>query len=64
LTSLVYDSGQLLFQTMQSLNRIFDRVNAFLEDDLLSRMFESLLGEPAPMRQRPMTSPAVDSATT
>jgi hypothetical protein len=49
---------------MQSLNRILDCVDAFLEDDLLSRMFESLLGEPAPMRQRPMTSPAVDPATT
>jgi hypothetical protein len=33
-----------------------------LKDDLLRRMFEALLGKPAPMRQRPMTAVAVNPA--
>ena len=34
--------------------------NSFLEDDLLRGMIELLPGEPAPMRQRPMASSAVN----
>ena len=34
----------------------------FLKDDLLRGMLELLAGEPAPMRQRPMTASAVDAA--
>jgi hypothetical protein len=49
---------------MQSLYCILDRVDAFLEDDLLRRMLERLPGEPTPMRQRPMTASAVDPAAT
>jgi hypothetical protein len=49
---------------MQSLRSILDRVDAFLEDDLLCRMFEWLPGKPTPMRQRPMTAAAVDSPPT
>ena len=44
------------------LNRIFDRVDPFLKDDLLRGMFELLAGKPAPMRQRPMAASAVNPA--
>jgi hypothetical protein len=33
-----------------------------LKDDLLRRMLKALLGQPAPMRQRPMTAAAINSA--
>src|ERR1700731_1942490 len=36
------------------LSGIRDRVDVLLKDDLLGSMLESLLGKPAPMRQRPM----------
>src|ERR1700731_323822 len=36
------------------LSGIRDRVDGLLKDDLLGSMLESLLGKPAPMRQRPM----------
>ena len=48
---------------MQSLRSVLDRVDAFLEDDLLRRMLERLLGEPTPMCQRPMTASAIDPPT-
>ena len=54
-----YDECQLLFQAMQPLRSVLDRVNAFLEHDLLRCMLERLPGEPTPMRQRPMTAAAV-----
>ena len=57
-------TGQLLFQAMQSLRSVLDRVDAFLEHDLLRCMLERLLGQPTPMRQRPMTTAAVDPPTT
>src|ERR1700760_2133428 len=59
-----HDDSQLLFQAMQSLRSVLDRVDAFLEDDLLRRMLERLLGQPTPMCQRPMTASAVDPPTT
>ena len=43
------------------LKRIFDRVDAFLKDDLLRGMVELLTGKPAPMRQRPVAASAVDA---
>ena len=43
---------------------IFDRVDAFLKDDLLRGMLELLVGQPAPMRQRPMAASAVNTAVT
>jgi hypothetical protein len=46
------------------LERIFDCVNAFLKDDLLGDMLELLIGQPAPMRQRPMAASAVNPAVT
>ena len=46
------------------MNRIFDRVDPFLKDDLLRGMLEFLVGEPTPMRQRPMAASAVDSVVT
>jgi hypothetical protein len=49
---------------MQSLRSILDRVDAFLEDDLLRRMLERLLGEPTPMRQRPLAASVIDPPTT
>jgi hypothetical protein len=49
---------------MQSLRSVLDRVDAFLEDDLLRRMLEGLPGEPTPMCQRPMTAAAIDPSTT
>jgi hypothetical protein len=59
-----HDECQLLFQAMQSLRSVLDRVDAFLEHDLLRCMLERLPGEPMPMRQRPMTAAAVDPPTT
>ena len=44
------------------MERIFDCVNAFLKDDLLRGMLELLIGQPAPMRQRPMAASAVNPA--
>jgi hypothetical protein len=44
-----------LFQTAQPLSGILDCLDGLLKDDLLGSMLESLLGKPAPMRQRPMT---------
>jgi hypothetical protein len=40
----------LLLEAAQALKRIFDRVDAFLKDDLLRGRVELLTGEPAPMR--------------
>ena len=45
-----------------ALNRIFDRVDPFLKDDLLRGMFELLAGKPAPMRHRPVAASAVNPA--
>jgi hypothetical protein len=58
-----HDDRQLLFQAMQSLRSVLDRIDAFLENDLLRCMLERLPGEPTPMRQRPMTTPTVDAPT-
>ena len=50
----------MLLEAAQSLERIFDRVDAFLKDDLLRGMLELLIGQPAPMRQRPVSASAVN----
>jgi len=52
----------LLLQAAQSQSRVFDRVDALLEDDLLRWMLEALPGGPAPMRQSPVTACAVDAS--
>jgi hypothetical protein len=52
----------LFFETAQSLNGVFDRVDGFLKDDLLRGVLELLARQPAPMRQRPMAAPTVDPA--
>jgi hypothetical protein len=49
-------------EAAQALKGVFDRVDGFLKDDLLGGMLELLAGQPAPMRQRPMTASAVDAA--
>jgi hypothetical protein len=51
-----------VLEAAQALERIFDRVNALLKDDLLRGMLELLIGQPAPMRQRPMTASALNPA--
>jgi hypothetical protein len=56
--------NSLLALILQSLRGILDRINGFLEDDLLRRMLECLLGKPTSMRQRPMAAPSVDATTT
>jgi hypothetical protein len=61
---LVTGPSELLLQAAQSLNRIFDRVDPLLKDDLLRGMLELLIGQPAPMRQRPMAASAVNPAVT
>jgi len=38
----------LFLEATQALNRIFDRVDPFLKDDLLRGMFELLAGKPTP----------------
>jgi hypothetical protein len=40
----------LLLEPTQALERVLDRVDGFLKDDLLRGMFELLAGKPAPMR--------------
>ena len=52
----------MLLETTQSMKRVFDRVDPFLKDDLLGGVLELLGGQPAPMRQRPMASSAVNPA--
>ena len=51
-----------MFQPVQALIGISDRVDGLLKDDLLSGMLERLLGKPASMRQRPMAAAAVNPA--
>ena len=53
---------ELFLEATQALNRIFDRVDPFLKDDLLRGMFELLVGQPAPMRHRPVAASAVNPA--
>ena len=50
----------MLLEAAQSLERIFDRVDPFLKDNLLCSVFELLIGQPAPMRQRPVSASAVN----
>ena len=50
----------MLLETAQALQRIFDRIDPFLKDDLLRNVIELLTREPAPMRQRPMAAAAVN----
>jgi hypothetical protein len=57
-----HDESELLLEPTQALERIFDRVDPFLKDDLLRGMFELLVGQPAPMRQRPVAASAVNPA--
>jgi hypothetical protein len=52
----------LLLEAAQALERIFDRIDPFLKDDLLRGMVELPTGEPAPMRQRPVAAAAVNPA--
>ncbi len=56
------DESELFLDATQALNRIFDRVDLFLKDDLLRGMFELLVGKPAPMRQGPRAASAVNPA--
>jgi hypothetical protein len=59
-----HDDGELLLEAAQPLKGIFDRIEPFLKDDLLSCVLKLLAGEPASMRQRPMTAAAIDAAMT
>ena len=52
----------MLLEATQALERVLDRVDGFLKDDLLRGMLELLAGKPAPMRQRPMAAAAVNPA--
>ena len=54
----------MFLEPAQSLNRILDRVEGFLKDDLLRGMLKLLAGQPAPMRQRPVAGPAENPAVT
>ena len=56
------DRGQLCFKTPQSGNGIFDRIEPVLEDDLLRRVVEFLIGQPAPMGHRPVLAAVKDAA--
>jgi hypothetical protein len=51
-----------LFQPAQAPFGIGYRIDGLLKDNLLSGMFEALLGKPASMRQCPMTAAAVNPA--
>jgi hypothetical protein len=55
-----HDSGELFVQATQTLSRILDHIDPFLEDDLLCRVLEFLGREPTPMGQGPVTTSAVD----
>ena len=59
---VLHDEGELLLEPPPALERIFDCVDALLKDDLLRGMIELLMGQPAPMRQRPMAASAVNPA--
>jgi hypothetical protein len=58
------DESELLLEATQPLKSILDRVDSFLKDDLLGDMLELLIGQPAPVRQRPMAASAVNPAVT
>lgn len=49
---------------MQARCRILDRVDGIFEHDLLRRMLEALLGEPASVHLAPMLAPAEDATVT
>ena len=51
-----HDESKLLLEAVHALECIFDRINTLLEDDLLRWMLDLLIGQPAPMRQRPMAA--------
>jgi hypothetical protein len=50
------------FSSRRRRERIVDRVDAFLKDDLLRGMLELLMGQPAPMRPRPVAAASVNPA--
>ena len=56
------DRDQLSVQPSQSLDGILDRIDPVLEDDLLRRVLELLIGQPATMRQGPMPTAVEDAA--
>jgi hypothetical protein len=59
---LRHDESELFLEAAQALKSVFDRVDGFLKDDLLRGVLEPLMGQPAPMRQRPMAASAVNPA--
>ena len=59
-----HDDGQLPVQAMQPLDGFRYGLDLLLEDNLLSRVLEGLTGEPAPVRQGPVTASVVDPPVT
>ena len=56
------DEGELLLKAAQALERILDRINTFLKDDLLRSVLELLIGQPTGVRQGPVATAAVNPA--
>ncbi len=52
----------MLLETAQAPERVLDRVDAFLKDDLLRRVLELLIGQPTAVRQGPVAGDAVNPA--
>ena len=47
----------MLLKAAQALERVLDRIDAFLKDDLLRRVLELLIGQPTAVRQGPVAPP-------
>jgi hypothetical protein len=48
--------GELRLETAPMLQRVFNRMDPFLKDDLLGSTVEPLIAKPAPMRQSPVAT--------
>jgi hypothetical protein len=53
---------QLLVELLQTISAELDRVDGVLDHDLLRRMIEPLIGEPARMRPSPVLATSIDPA--
>jgi hypothetical protein len=59
-----HDAMKLLIKALQPAGAILDRVDRLLQHDLLRRMLERLVGQPARMRVRPVLGTAIEAAVT
>ncbi len=59
-----HDGMKLLIKALHPASAILDGVDSLLQHDLLRRMLERLVGQPARMRVRPVLGTAIEAAMT